>query len=78
MCSILYLASRMGMQYLAVMGRNLETKKKLTPFQKMNIVGFNTKNIMNSVGIFNDNVGVNNQFYAIILGRIMFFKIFVG
>jgi hypothetical protein len=37
------------------MGRNLENGKKLKPVQILNNVGLNSKNIVNSVGIFNDS-----------------------
>ena len=52
LCSILCLASDMGLHYLTFMGRNLENKKKLTPVCIMNCAGLNSKIIMNSAGIF--------------------------
>ena len=50
----------MGLHYLAFMGRDLENRKKLMPIWMMNSAGLCSKNIMNSVGIFNDNVSINN------------------
>jgi hypothetical protein len=44
------------------MGRNLENKKKLTLVQIMNSFSMNNKNIVNSVGIFNNSVVMNNNF----------------
>ena len=41
----------MGLHYFIFMGRNLENRKKLILVQIMN-----SKNIMNSVGIFSDSV----------------------
>ena len=57
LCFILYLALEMGLHYLTFMERNLENKKNL--IQVMNNASMNNKNIMNSLGIFND---VNNIF----------------
>ena len=48
----------MGFHYLTFMGRNLESRKKLTPVRLMNSAGLNNKNIMNSVGIFNYNSNI--------------------
>ena len=42
------------------MGRNLKNKKKLMMIRMMNNAGLNDKNIMNSVGTFNDR-SVNNS-----------------
>ena len=50
----------MGLHYLAFMGRDLENRKKLMPIWMMNSAGLCSKNIMNSAGIFNDNVSINN------------------
>jgi hypothetical protein len=41
------------------MERNLESRKKLTPVRLMNDAGLNNKNIMNCVGIFNNNFFIN-------------------
>ena len=46
------------MSYLCA--KNLKYRNKLTPIQIMKIVGMNSKNIMNSVGDFNDNVDMNS------------------
>ena len=62
LCSILYLASNMGIHYLIFIGRNLEKRKKLMPIRIMKSVGLNSKNIVNSVGIFNVSAASNNNF----------------
>ena len=59
---ILYLVSNMGLQYLTFMGRNLVNKKKLTPVRIMNSIALCSKNIVNSVGIFNDSANISNNF----------------
>ena len=46
----------MDLQYLTFVGRNLENKKQLTLLQMMNNAGLDSKNIMNSFSIFNDNM----------------------
>jgi hypothetical protein len=45
--------------------KNLKYRNILTPIQIMNIVGINSKNIMNSVGNFNDNVAMNSIFIEV-------------
>ena len=52
----------MDVHYLTFMGRNLENKKKMMPIQRMNSVGINNKNIVNSVNIFNVSVAMNSIF----------------
>ena len=59
---MLYLASEMGLHYVTFMGRHLENMKKLTSIRIMNSASMNSKNIMNSVGIFNVNGFINNIF----------------
>ena len=49
----------MGLHYLTFMLRNLENRKKLTFVRLMNNVSLNSKNIVNSVGIFSDSVAMN-------------------
>jgi hypothetical protein len=56
----------MGLHYLTFMGRLLEIKKKLTPIRIMKGVGMNSKNIMNTFGIFSYSVAMNrifNEYY---------------
>jgi hypothetical protein len=43
------------------MRRNLENKKELTSIRIMNNTGLNTNKIMNSVGIFDDNVVMSSE-----------------
>jgi hypothetical protein len=52
---MLYLAFDVGLHYLTFVRRNLEDKKTLTLIWLMNSAGLNSKIIVNSVGIFNDN-----------------------
>ena len=53
----------MGLHYLTFMGRNLDSKKKLTQVWVVNSVGMNNMNIVNSVGIVNIyNVVMNSMF----------------
>jgi hypothetical protein len=52
---ILYLEYEIGLHYL-------ENNRKLTPIRIMNSASINGKNIVNSVGIFNDIVAMNNIF----------------
>jgi hypothetical protein len=52
----------MGLHYLMFMRRNLENRKKLTPVRMMNGVSLISKNMMNSVGIFNESVSMNRNF----------------
>jgi hypothetical protein len=59
---ILYLEPSMGLQYLTFIGRNLENRKKLTPVGIMNSIGLYSKNIVNTLGIFNDSANINNNF----------------
>ena len=59
LCAILYIAFGMDLHYLTIMGRNVENMKKLTLVRRMNSVDMNSKNIMNSVSISNDNVAMN-------------------
>ena len=47
-----------GLHYPTFMGRNLDNKTKLTPIRIMNSVDMNSKNIMNSGGIFSDSVAM--------------------
>ena len=51
----MYLAFDMGLHYLTFMGTNLENKKTLMHVQTMNSVSMNNKNIVNILGMFNDN-----------------------
>ena len=62
LCSILYLAPNMGIHYLIFIGRNLKKRRKLMPIRIMKSVGLNSKNIVNSVGIFNVSAASNNNF----------------
>ena len=59
---ILYLEPSMGLQYLTFIRRNLENRKKLTPIGIMNSSGLYSKNIVNTLGIFNDSANINNNF----------------
>jgi hypothetical protein len=52
----------MGLRYLTFMGRNLQKKNKLLLVQIMNNFGMNSKNIVNNISIFNDNVFMNSIF----------------
>ena len=52
----------MGLHYLTFVGRNLENRKNLIMVQIMNSASFNSKNILNSVGMFNDIDIINNKF----------------
>ena len=52
----------MGLHYHTFMGWNLEDRKKLTPVWIMNSGGFNNKNIVKSVGVFNISVALNSNF----------------
>lgn len=51
---LLDLASNMGLHNLTFMAINLENRKKLAPVRIMNSVGSNSKNVVNSVDMFND------------------------
>ena len=51
----MYLAFDTGLHYLTFMGTNLENKKTLMHVQTMNSVSMNNKNIVNILGMFNDN-----------------------
>ena len=51
-----------GLHYLIFMGRNLEKKRKLTPVRIMKSVHFNSKNIVNTVGVSNDSDAMNSVF----------------
>ena len=68
LCSILYLAFNMGFHYLTFMGRNLKSRKKLMLVRTINIGNMNSKNILNSVSIFNESVVVTSNYRQIILG----------
>ena len=52
----------MGLHYLTFIGRNLENKKKPTLLQIMNSVALNNKNIVNIVGIVNDNDTISKNY----------------
>jgi hypothetical protein len=54
-CSISFLASNMGLCYLTFVGRNLEIMKKLKPVQIMNSAIMISMEIVNDVGISNNN-----------------------
>lgn len=54
-CSISFLASNMGLCYLTFVGRNLEIMKKLKPVQIMNSARMISMEIVNDVGISNNN-----------------------
>ena len=60
----MYLASNMGLQYLTLMRRILENKKKLTSIRLMNSADMNSKNIVNNVGVFIDKAAMNTFFRA--------------
>ena len=55
----MYLAFDTGLHYLTFMGTNLENKKTLMHVQTMNSVSMNNKNIVNILGMFNDNAIMN-------------------
>lgn len=50
----------MGLHYHTYMGNDLENRKILTLVRMVNCVGMNNKNIVDNVGIFNDNIAINN------------------
>ena len=50
----------MDLHYLTFMRKKLENKKKLVSLWIMNRVDLNDKNIVNSVGIFNDGAIMNS------------------
>ena len=52
----------MGLYYLAVIRKNLENKKKLTPVEIMNSANMTHKNIVSTFSIHNDSATVNNSF----------------
>ena len=49
----------MVLHYLTFMGRNLENRKKATLVHVMNIVGTNSKNVVNIVGICKYTIVIN-------------------
>ena len=51
----------MGLHYLTFTRRNLENKKKLAPVRIMNSASLISKNIVNSVGIFNKSDAMNSN-----------------
>ena len=57
----------MGLHYLTFMGRNLKNKKKPIPVRIMSSTGLNSKNIVNSVGTFDDIYIISNNSKGIIL-----------
>ena len=58
---VIYLFSiDMGLHYLTFTRRNLENKKKLAPVQIMNNASLISKNIVNSVSIFNKSDAMNS------------------
>ena len=69
LCSILYLASEMGLHYLTFVGRNFKNNKKPMPVRTINSVNMNSKNILNGVNICNDIVSMNSNFGGILMWR---------
>ena len=56
LCSILYVAYVMGFHYITFV------RISLTLVRQMNSVGLNSKDIVNSVGVFNDGLAMNSIF----------------
>ena len=59
---------RHGPPLCCLHGKNLENRKKLTTVRITNSADFNSKNIVNNVGVFNDVDYVNNKYKEILLG----------
>jgi hypothetical protein len=68
----------MGLRYLIFMGRNVESEKKLTMVQIMTGVELNSKNVVNSVSVFNGSVIINNMSRELYWDEQCFLRIFVG
>jgi hypothetical protein len=60
------------------MGRNVESEKKLTMVQIMTGVELNSKNVVNSVSVFNGSVIINNMSRELYWDEQCFLRIFVG
>lgn len=58
----IYLACDMGLHNLTFMEENQKNKMKLMPIRILNSDGYNSKNIVDSVGVFN-GVDANNKEY---------------
>ena len=56
----------MGCHYLTFMERNLENRKKLMPIRIMHSASMNSRNIVNSVGVFDDS-GAMDSFCRVII-----------
>ena len=68
----------MGLHYVIFKGRNLENMKKLMPVRKINNAGVNSKNIVNSLGIFNDIDLINSISFEQYKDRECFMQVVMG
>ena len=68
----------MGKHYHTIMERHLENRKKLTLVRIMNSVNLYSKNIMNNVVIFNDNITISSNHKEEYWDEQCFLRIFLG
>ena len=68
----------MCLHYVTFMGRNIENRKKLTRYEIMNHASLISKNIVNSVGIFNDGAPMNSNSKGQYWDEQCFLHIFLG